>query len=124
MHGLPPGTPDMNNTNAKPKPENNAIGMNGILNMGAGDAGLDKPAVKQSPTKNKGMNLLPAADVVTGAAIQLSEKEERDCRIIERLIKTYFVIVRKSIQDSVPKAIMHFLVNYVQDNLQSELVSR
>lgn len=31
--------------------------------------------------------------------------------------------MRKSIQDSVPKAVMHFLVNYVQDNLQSELVT-
>lgn len=43
--------------------------------------------------------------------------------ISERLIKSYFYIVRKSIQDSVPKAIMHFLVNYVKDNLQSELVT-
>ncbi len=42
---------------------------------------------------------------------------------IERLIKSYFLIVRKNIQDSVPKAIMHFLVNHVKDNLQSELVS-
>ena len=39
----------------------------------------------------------------------------------ERLIKSYFYIVRKSIQDSVPKAIMHFLVSYVKNNLQSEL---
>lgn len=31
--------------------------------------------------------------------------------------------MRKSIQDSVPKAVMHFLVNFVQDNLQSELVT-
>jgi len=43
--------------------------------------------------------------------------------LAERLIKSYFLIVRKNIQDSVPKAIMHFLVNYVKDNLQSELVS-
>ena len=41
----------------------------------------------------------------------------------EKLIRSYFLIVRKNIQDSVPKAIMHFLVNYVKDNLQSELVS-
>lgn len=31
--------------------------------------------------------------------------------------------MRKSIQDTVPKAVMHFLVNYVKDNLQSELVT-
>ncbi|XP_013135126.1 PREDICTED: dynamin-1-like protein isoform X2 [Papilio polytes] len=43
--------------------------------------------------------------------------------LVEKLIKSYFYIVRKSIQDSVPKAVMHFLVNYVKDNLQSELVT-
>ncbi|XP_037871085.1 dynamin-1-like protein isoform X8 [Bombyx mori] len=43
--------------------------------------------------------------------------------LVERLIKSYFYIVRKSIQDSVPKAVMHFLVNFVKDNLQSELVT-
>lgn len=42
---------------------------------------------------------------------------------LERLIKSYFYIVRKSIQDTVPKAVMHFLVNFVKDNLQSELVT-
>ena len=31
--------------------------------------------------------------------------------------------MRKNIQDSVPKSIMHFLVNFTKDNLQSELVS-
>ncbi|CAH2267685.1 jg11414 [Pararge aegeria aegeria] len=43
--------------------------------------------------------------------------------LVERLIKSYFYIVRKSIKDTVPKAVMHFLVNYVKDNLQSELVT-
>ena len=56
-------------------------------------------------------------------AKKLTPREQRDCDIIERLIKSYFLIVRKSIQDSVPKAIMHFLVNDVKDNLQSELVA-
>jgi dynamin 1-like protein len=42
---------------------------------------------------------------------------------LEKLIRSYFLIVRKNIQDSVPKAIMHFLVNFVKDQLQSELVA-
>ncbi|KAK6011945.1 dynamin central region, partial [Ostertagia ostertagi] len=47
-------------------------------------------------------------------ARQLTRNEQKDCLIIERLIRKYFMIVRKNVQDSVPKAIMHFLVNYVR----------
>ncbi|XP_065201826.1 dynamin-1-like protein [Planococcus citri] len=69
----------------------------------------------------KPINLLP--EVPTQTSRKLSDKEQRDCDVIERLIKSYFYIVRKAIQDSVPKAVMHFLVNYIKDNLQSELVT-
>uniref|UniRef100_A0A3Q1I3Q4 Dynamin-1-like protein n=1 Tax=Anabas testudineus TaxID=64144 RepID=A0A3Q1I3Q4_ANATE len=55
---------------------------------------------------------------------KLSSREQRDCEVIERLIKSYFLIVRKNIQDSVPKAVMHFLVNHVKESLQSELVGQ
>ncbi|KAG7173890.1 Dynamin-1-like 4, partial [Homarus americanus] len=68
----------------------------------------------------KPVNLLP--EVPMQQTRKLTERETKDCEVIERLIKTYFYIVRKSIQDKVPKAIMHFLVNHVKDNLQSELV--
>ena len=54
---------------------------------------------------------------------KLTPREQRDCDVIERLIRSYFAIIRKNIQDSVPKAIMHFLVNDAKDNLQSELVA-
>lgn len=78
----------------------------------------------QSPVhQKKGLNLLPEVPTQTPMR-KLSAREQRDCNVIERLIKAYFLIVRKGIQDSVPKAIMHFLVNYVKDNLQSELVSQ
>lgn len=49
-------------------------------------------------------------------------RQNFDCKLIENLISSYFLIVRKSIQDSIPKAVMHCLVNYVRDRLQSELV--
>ncbi|XP_034434322.1 dynamin-1-like protein isoform X3 [Hippoglossus hippoglossus] len=73
-----------------------------------------------SPFKGA-INLL---DVPVPVARKLSSREQRDCEVIERLIKSYFLIVRKNIQDSVPKAVMHFLVNHVKDSLQSELVGQ
>ncbi|XP_014489057.1 PREDICTED: dynamin-1-like protein isoform X2 [Dinoponera quadriceps] len=76
---------------------------------------------QRTSPQQKSINLLPAVPIQTSR--KLSEREQRDCDVIERLIKSYFYIVRKSIQDSVPKAVMHFLVNYVKDNLQSELVT-
>jgi len=66
------------------------------------------------------VNLLPQIPAQAGR--QLNEREMRDVEVIERLIKSYFYLTRKSIQDSVPKAVMHFMVNFVKDNLQSELV--
>ncbi|XP_054154711.1 dynamin-1-like protein isoform X2 [Oppia nitens] len=93
------------------------------------DSGIDElsdqfreihPIRVQSPMKP--VNLLPEVPTNTTTR-KLSAREQRDCEVIERLIKSYFLIVRKNIQDSVPKAIMHFLVNYIKDNLQSELVS-
>uniref|UniRef100_A0A3Q3ILE4 Dynamin-1-like protein n=1 Tax=Monopterus albus TaxID=43700 RepID=A0A3Q3ILE4_MONAL len=73
-----------------------------------------------SPLKGA-VNLL---DVPVPIARKLSSREQRDCEVIERLIKSYFLIVRKNVQDSVPKAVMHFLVNHVKDSLQSELVGQ
>lgn len=39
------------------------------------------------------------------------------------MIISYFNIVRKSIQDLVPKAIMHLLVNFTRESVQNRLVS-
>ncbi|RWS03366.1 dynamin-1-like protein [Dinothrombium tinctorium] len=75
----------------------------------------------QSPMK--AVNLLPEVPSLTSSSLHLTKKERADCSVIERLIRSYFIIVKKNIQDSVPKAIMHFLVNFVKDNLQSELVT-
>uniref|UniRef100_A0A8C0HCC8 Dynamin-1-like protein n=1 Tax=Chelonoidis abingdonii TaxID=106734 RepID=A0A8C0HCC8_CHEAB len=49
-----------------------------------------------SPQKGHAVNLL---DVPVPVARRLSSREQRDCEVIERLIKSYFLIVRKNIQD-------------------------
>ncbi|XP_015194489.1 dynamin-1-like protein isoform X1 [Lepisosteus oculatus] len=98
----------------------------GMLKASTGDDGTEEKTKPQSslpasPQKGYAINLL---DVPVPVVRKLSAREKRDCEVIERLIKSYFLIVRKNIQDSVPKAVMHFLVNHVKDSLQSELVGQ
>ncbi|XP_070763519.1 dynamin-1-like protein isoform X1 [Enoplosus armatus] len=97
----------------------------GMLKRGEDGASADRavpqPSLLSSPHKGHAVNLL---DVPVPVSRKLSAREQRDCEVIERLIKSYFLIVRKNIQDSVPKAVMHFLVNHVKDCLQSELVGQ
>ncbi|KAI8144758.1 Dynamin central region-domain-containing protein [Fennellomyces sp. T-0311] len=54
---------------------------------------------------------------------QSSEKEDMEVELIRMLIISYFNIVRKTIQDLVPKAIMHLLVNFTRESVQNRLVS-
>ena len=55
---------------------------------------------------------------------QLSEREQLECELIRRLIASYFSIVRETIRDQVPKAIMCLLVNYSKDSVQNQLVQK
>ncbi|OAL31250.1 hypothetical protein AYO20_08305 [Fonsecaea nubica] len=53
----------------------------------------------------------------------LTEREALETELIRRLISSYFNIVRETIADQVPKAIMHLLVNHSRDEVQNRLVS-
>lgn len=52
------------------------------------------------------------------------DKGMSETRIIKTLIQSYFKIVQKIIQDSVPKAVMHFLVGGCKGEIQSDLVKK
>lgn len=52
-----------------------------------------------------------------------TEKEKFETELIQSLLVSYFDIVRKNVQDSVPKTIMHFLVNQAKETMQNELVA-
>ncbi|XP_071359174.1 dynamin-1-like protein isoform X2 [Trachinotus anak] len=117
MRELPTAVPRDKAQAAGPQGEQDGTGnWRGMLKKGE-EAPGSGPG---SPLKGA-VNLL---DVPVPVARKLSSREQRDCEVIERLIKSYFLIVRKNIQDSVPKAVMHFLVNHVKDSLQSELVGQ
>lgn len=92
-------------------------GIRGI----AAQPSADKTTAVVGPSKSATEEMaLPSSFRQRG----LTDREQMDSDIIRKLIKSYFVIVRKSIQDSVPKAIMCFLVNFVKDKIQSELVEK
>jgi len=42
-----------------------------------------------------------------------SDTETVEITVTKLLLKSYYEIVRKNVEDLVPKAIMHFLVRYV-----------
>lgn len=54
---------------------------------------------------------------------QLTEREQMETDLIRNLITSYFNIVRETVADQVPKAIMHLLVNYSKSNVQNRLVA-
>ncbi|KAF9266666.1 hypothetical protein L218DRAFT_743261 [Marasmius fiardii PR-910] len=67
----------------------------------------------------KHIEAIPTAD---GSSRQ-TLREEMETNLIRSLITSYFGIVRQTIQDLVPKAIMHFLVNHTNEHVQNRLVA-
>ncbi|KAF2270411.1 dynamin-1 [Lojkania enalia] len=57
------------------------------------------------------------------SAPAMTEREALETELIRRLISSYFNIVRETIADQVPKAVMHLLVNHSKDVVQNRLVS-
>ncbi|KAF9767856.1 hypothetical protein IL306_014926 [Fusarium sp. DS 682] len=53
----------------------------------------------------------------------MTDREAMETELIRALISSYFNIVRESIADQVPKAVMHLLVNHCKDVVQNRLVS-
>lgn len=56
-------------------------------------------------------------------AQQGAGEDDMHIDLIQSLIATYFDIVRQTIQDLVPKAVMHLLINNSRDSVQNRLVT-
>jgi len=70
-----------------------------------------------------GAEKLPPVPSTIKAINTPTDKERFEIELIQSLLVSYFNIVRKNVGDTVPKSIMHFLVNQAKDNIQNELVT-
>lgn len=96
-----------------------SVGMNGDLVEESGGSGNRSGIIHTTSPANS----IPGGPNSSGRAWQ-SEEERQELEILRHLIESYFDIVRKRIQDMVPKAILTFLVKKSQELLQSTLVSK
>ncbi|KAK4424295.1 Dynamin-related protein 3A [Sesamum alatum] len=53
-----------------------------------------------------------------------SDQEAIEIAVTKLLLRSYYDIVRKNIEDSVPKAIMHFLVNHTKRELHNVFIKK
>eukprot|EP00246_Nothoceros_aenigmaticus_P012241 TRINITY_DN3698_c0_g2_i3.p1 TRINITY_DN3698_c0_g2~~TRINITY_DN3698_c0_g2_i3.p1 ORF type:complete len:767 (-),score=166.49 TRINITY_DN3698_c0_g2_i3:167-2467(-) len=86
------------------------------------DRGFSEPA--QGLESNFASIYLREPPTVLRATDAQTEQETVEIAVTRLLLKSYYDIVRKNIQDSVPKAIMHFLVNHVKRELHSVFIRK
>ncbi|MCJ1352966.1 MAG: vacuolar protein sorting-associated protein 1 [Icmadophila ericetorum] len=75
-----------------------------------------------APKNKKKAAAMEAPPPQLKASGTLSEKEVQEVEVIKLLINSYFNIVRKTMIDMIPKAIMLTLVQYSKDEMQRELL--
>ncbi|GAA5833624.1 hypothetical protein JCM5353_006595 [Sporobolomyces roseus] len=68
-------------------------------------------------------HLEPAPSLNQPGESGLTQREEMETNLIRALIASYFSIVRQTVKDLVPKAIMHLLVNFSRESVQNRLVA-
>jgi replication fork clamp-binding protein CrfC len=87
----------------------------------------EKPAAA-APTKVRQQRpkevsiALDSVPIVIKPKGPLSTEEELKNDLIKKLLESYFKIVKKNVQDAIPKAIMYTLVNRSRSNLNQKLI--
>jgi len=79
---------------------------------------------KNSKAKPKKKTSLDSVPMTIKAEGVLSEREVVETELIKSLMESYFNIVRKNTQDTIPKSIMHFLVASSKDKIHNRLVQK
>ncbi|PPR01554.1 hypothetical protein CVT24_005880 [Panaeolus cyanescens] len=110
-----------------------AVGNTGVVPVGRDVSGADAGMSSGLMAGKRGIDGNNAAydmkslgrhiEAIPADGMQLTAREEMETQLIRSLITSYFNIVRQSIQDIIPKSIMHFLVNHTAQQVQNRLVA-
>jgi len=90
-------------------------GLFGFFGLGGGRSSNSE---NSSPSANQPPQDQPSNVIRT----PMDQQEQHQIELIKQLIKSYFSIVRKTVQDGVPKAIVYFLIENMKENLNARLI--
>ncbi|VAH31716.1 unnamed protein product [Triticum turgidum subsp. durum] len=104
-------------------------GQNGHSLVGGSLSSMSDPRVYSlnslySMIRLREVNLLSQPPSTLKPSENKTDRDRTEIAIVKLLVKSYYDIVRKSIEDAVPKAIMHFLVNHTKRELHNVLIRK
>lgn len=108
---------NMNGQQMQPQQMQQGGNKNPFLAMGA----LSPSGMQAVDESSISTGFLPEDIRVNG---EWNDNERNICELIPRMLNRYYSIIRKKIQDTIPKCIMYFVVNRAKEQLQQELVAR
>ncbi|KAI9316181.1 Dynamin central region-domain-containing protein [Dichotomocladium elegans] len=108
---------------AASKNERAALGPSDTLGQSSFSSPVSVTGMMESELERKFNEKISLGETTEEHLLQATDREEIEIQLIRSLITSYFNIVRKNIQDLVPKAIMHLLVNFSRESVQNRLVA-
>ncbi|KAK9456176.1 Dynamin central region-domain-containing protein [Dipodascopsis uninucleata] len=108
----------------KPIPQPQKDSMSPVLGLGPGEENNGFFNSFFATKNKKKMAAMEAPPAVLKASGVLSERETAETEVIKLLISSYFNIVKRTMIDMVPKAIMLNLVIFSKDEMQRELLEK
>lgn len=82
------------------------------------------PLVNYKRVELQGINYAVDVQDLTGCLLSETKGNKEKAKVLVNLVELYFSIVQNLILDAVPKAIVHTLVNYLSEKVDSELLTR